>query len=179
MSPSCGPTRRRAPACGSRPASPSSAPPISSARAAHSREHTRATTACSTPCCTSSASQSSAGLEREPFAEDLWRACAQLLAGARERGTDALRMLEPMQREPSLRLRARLAERAGAWAERRDALERSARAGAGSDEVDLAREALREATRIDRSAPLVRTMAASLARSAGGSDPAALDVDGV
>ena len=71
--------------------------------------------------------QLGAGLDAEPFAEDLAARARPVARRLSDRGGDALRLLESTRGEPSLRLRARLAERAGAWVDRARRARASAR----------------------------------------------------
>ena len=114
-------------------------------------------------------------------AQDLLRLRAQLIEAQGGSATEALRLLSSARREIGLRLRARVAERANAFDDRRAALEHSADLAAGSERVlsliglcelhagrgdlEAARETLREASQVDRDSPLVRTMQADLMRA--------------
>jgi tetratricopeptide (TPR) repeat protein len=120
-------------------------------------------------------------LRGDALAEDLARARAALLDATSGNAAEALRLLAAQKHEVGLRLRARLAERAGDFEARRVALEQSAAAGAGAvrvqslvglcelhagrGDLDGAREVLREAALVDRDSPLLRAMQASLLRA--------------
>ncbi len=115
--------------------------------------------------------------------EDLLRARARALETTRGGNADALRLLAHAAGQPSLRLRARLAERSGDRAEQRAALQACKALSAGSEralallglaeldasELDFAAAAaaLREASLADGRLALVRVVQATLARLSG------------